>query len=104
MVLATWSLGSCFEVGPFGDALEMLTRVAGLATAVPLTTASALDFEFTLGSVAFKFSRDAVEAGLKARSSCVDMELNSLVSATAGVDTKDLVAAGVLTSCVLVFA
>ena len=46
-----------------------------------------------------------MEAGdLKARSSCVDMEFSSLVSTNAGVDTKDLVAADVLTSCELAVA
>jgi hypothetical protein len=72
---------------------------ASLLTTFPLAFESAFARSFALG-----FAGGAVRAGdLKARSSCVDIELSSLVVSTdAGVDTKDLVAAEVLASCELV--
>src|ERR1700688_652988 len=65
-----------------------------------------LAFESALeSSLAFGFSGGTVGAGaLRARSSCVDMEFSRLVSTSAGVDTKDLVASGILTSCEFVIA
>lgn len=92
-------------VGAYVDAARVLAGVEGLTTAdekASFAAAFGLGFESTLERSAFGFFAATVEAGdLTARSSCVDMEFSSLVSTNAGVDTKDLVAADVLTSCEL---
>jgi hypothetical protein len=96
-------------VDAFVDAAKVSGLVTGLTSraedeeASLLTTfPSAFESNFE-DPFAFAFSGAAAGAGdLKARSSCVDMEFSSLLSRTAGVDTKDLVAADVLASCELV--
>ena len=89
----------------------MLAGVTGLMIAAGgenafFAAAFRLAFESVLeSSLALGFSGGTVGAGaLRARSSCVDMEFSRLVSTNAGVDTKDLVASGVLTSCEFVIA
>src|ERR1700730_9756455 len=93
-------------VGALVDGAKVSAPVTGLTTAAgdekpTFATVFGLAFESIFeSSFAFGFSGGDTDAGdLMARSSCVDMEFSSLVSTTAGVETKDLVAAGILTSC-----